>query len=248
MIFRLLGLIVLPLLAWWLGHSLSKRFALTARQSRILFVIIAALLVVGVLILLGRLPAQFIIAPLGAAAAFILRFLPTLLRLMPFWGMLKSRVAGAGHRHSNQSSRIRTEFFDMELQHQSGNLDGRILKGQFVNQQLSALSLEQLLQVYRDCASDSDSVQILEAYLDRAHADWRQHSGTQSQARGEPDESVMTKALALEILGLEGEPDKQAIVTAHRHLMQKMHPDRGGSSYLAKKINAAKEFLLQHLT
>ena len=55
----------------------------------------------------------------------------------------------------------------------------------------------------------------------------------------------MTRELALEILGLKGEPDRDEIIKAHRTLMQRMHPDRGGSDYLAKKINQAKDFLLK---
>ena len=54
----------------------------------------------------------------------------------------------------------------------------------------------------------------------------------------------MTKELAIEILGLDAAPNRNQIIKAHRSLMQKLHPDRGGSDYLAKKINAAKDFLL----
>lgn len=247
MIFRLLGLIALPLVAYWLVRSAGQRFSLTPRQNRILFFIVAVFLVVGVLIILGRLPIHFIVAPLGAFAAFILRFLPTLLRLLPFWSMFKSRMGSAGPRSSNQSSKIRTEFLEMALDHQSGDLDGRVIKGQFLNQSLSSLSLEQLAELYRECASDADSVQVLEAYLERSHPEWRD---SMHQHQGQPQsdlESTMTRELAMEILGLEGDPDKKAIIKAHRSLMQKMHPDRGGSSYLAQKINAAKDFLIKQL-
>jgi len=246
MIVRLLGLLLLPILAYYLVRSLRNRFTLTPRQSQILFVIVAALLIVGVLVVLGRLPIHFIFAPIGAALAFILRFLPTLLRLMPFWGMLKSRVVNA-QANSNQSSTIRTRFLDMKLDHDSGDLDGQVLEGQFASQSLSTLNLEQLIALYRECATDSDSVQVLEAYLDRTQASWREHVGDSGQQSTAESESVMSRELALEILGLEGEPDKEAVIKAHRSLMQKLHPDRGGSSYLAQKINAAKDFLLAQM-
>ena len=79
MIFRLLVLLLLPVMAYYLVKSARSRFNLTPRQTQILFAIMAALLVVAVLVLMGRLPVQFIFAPLGAAGAFLLRFLPTLL-------------------------------------------------------------------------------------------------------------------------------------------------------------------------
>ncbi len=245
MIARLLALLVLPILAYYLVKSLRQRFSLTPRQTRVLFFIIAALLAVAILVLLGRLPVHFIFAPLGAAAAFILRFLPTLLRLAPFWGMFRSRVASASAGKSNQSSKIRTRFLAMELDHASGDLDGQVLEGQFASQRLSELALEQLIALYRECAADADSVQILEAYLDRTHSEWRDHIGGGGGHEHAPSESAMSRELALEILGLEGDPDKDEIIKAHRSLMQKLHPDRGGSSYLAQKINAAKDFLLK---
>lgn len=246
MVFRLLGLLILPLLAYYLVKSLRNRFSFTPRQTQVLFFIVTFLLIVGVLVLLGRVPVHFILAPLGAVAAFVLRFLPTLLRLLPFWGLLKSKMGSAGTRSGQQSSKIRTQFLAMELDHATGALDGQVLAGQFASQRLSTLSLEQLIALYRECASDPDSVQILEAYLDRSHADWREQFGATGQHAETDAEANMTRALALEILGLEGDPDKEAIIKAHRSLMQKMHPDRGGSSYLAKKINAAKDFLLKH--
>ena len=244
MIFRLLTLIVLPVLAWFVLRSARTRFNLTANQTRVLFSIVAALLVIAVLILMGRLPVQFILAPIGAAGAFLLRFLPALLRLLPFWQMLRSRTASAQTRRAGQSSTIRTEFLAMELQHESGQLDGRVLKGSFAEKMLSSLALPQLLQLREQCAADADSMQVLEAYLDRVHKEWRSQSEYAGPA--EPlDDLPMTRAVALEILGLEEGASTGDITAAHRTLMQKLHPDRGGSDYLAKKINLAKDFLLR---
>jgi DnaJ-class molecular chaperone len=91
-------------------------------------------------------------------------------------------------------------------------------------------------------------LQVLIAYLDRNHADWRDVAGEKaSQSSSTPpqlDDSHMTRPLALEILGLSDPVEEKEIADSHRALMQKLHPDRGGSGYLAKKINAARDFLL----
>lgn len=247
MILRLLALVALPFMAYYMAKSIGKRFALTPRQNRFLFFITAALLVIGVLVVMGRLPIQFILAPMGAAAAFALRMLPTLLRLLPIWQMIKSRTASANPRDQGQTSTIRTDFLEMELKHSSGDMDGLVLKGRHARKQLSSLSLEELITLHAECGSDADSRQVLEAYIDRNHADWREQT-EQAEAQHEiVDESVMTRDLALEILGLGDSITKEKVIKTHRNLMQKMHPDRGGSDYLAKKINAAKEFLMECL-
>lgn len=244
MIIRLLALLVLPLIAYYFVKDVSQRFSFTSRQTRILFLIVAALLVIAVLILLGRLPASFIIAPLGAAAAFVLRFLPMLLRLLPMWHLFKGRAAAARPRAEGQTSTIRTEYLAMELAHDSGDMDGEVLKGKYASQILSTLNLDQLLDLYGECRADIDSNQVLEAYIERNHPDWREQGGFSEEQSVAPDNAAMDHQLALEILGLVDPVESDDVVQAHRKLMQKMHPDRGGSDYLAKKINAAKEFLL----
>lgn len=172
-----------------------------------------------------------------------------LLRLLPMWQMVKGRSASAKPRSEHQTSTIRTQFFDMELRHDDGSMDGDVLVGSFSGQRLSSLKLGQLLDLYQECSEDSDSAQVLEAYIDKVHPDWRDHEHARHHDRSaqtdeEPD---MTMTLALEILGLDESTDKDQVIKAHRSLMQKLHPDRGGSDYLAQKINAARDFLIKQL-
>ncbi len=247
MIFRLLALLLLPIMAYYFVKSISQRFSLSAQQNRLLFFLVVSLLVIAVLIAIGRLPAQFILAPIGVAATFLLRMLPTLLRFLPMWHLFRSRAASAKSAKSGQISTIRTEFFEMELRHDDGSMDGKVLRGHFVEKRLSALELQELLALYQECRVDADSNQVLEAFIDRNFSEWRDQAETQShdEAVTVSDESVMTKSLALEILGLDEAAGREQVSKAHKSLMQKMHPDRGGSDYLAKKINAAKDFLLK---
>lgn len=247
MIFRILALLFLPILAYLMVRSIRNRFSLSSRQSKLLFAVLVFVLVISSLVILGRLPIHFILAPIGVAATYLLRMLPMLLRLLPMWQMLKSRTSFGANRSQGQSSTIRTEFLAMELDHDTGNMDGIVLKGKFAQRKLSTLSQSELQEMLNECVNDSDSSQVLQAYLDRTHPSWREQSGTAEGNTEITDESVMTRSLALEILGLSENAGRHEIVKAHRHLMQKMHPDRGGSDYLAKKINAAKDFLEKEL-
>ena len=240
MISRLLALIAMPIIAYFVAQSVSKRFSLTPRQNRILFVIIAALLVVGILVILGRLPIQFILAPLGAAAVF-------LMRILPMWQLIKSRSAAAKPRQRGQTSTIRTQYLVMELQHDTGEMDGFVLKGNYAQQRLVDLSLKELLMLYGECNEDADSIHVLEAYLDRQHPGWTEQVSRSNKYQQTADDSIMTRDLAIEILGLSEAASKEEVVKAHRQLMQGLHPDRGGSDYLAKKINMAKDYLLKEL-
>ena len=87
---------------------------------------------------------------------------------------------------------------------------------------------------------------LLQAYLDRVHGDdWRQRAnGGREQPRDPGHAGEMSREEALQILGLGADAGEAEIVEAHRRLMQKLHPDRGGSAYLAARINLAKDILL----
>jgi hypothetical protein len=142
----------------------------------------------------------------------------------------------------------------MTLDHETGAMDGEVLEGPFQGQRLGDLRLEQLLrmlELYQD--SDQQSASVLTAYLEREHPDWREQASQRSAEWQEDPGSTgggsaaarpMTRADALAILGLEANADPDQIRAAHRRLMQKLHPDRGGSDYLAAQINAAKTLLL----
>ena len=142
-----------------------------------------------------------------------------------------------------QSSDVETEFFRMVLDHDSGEMTGTVLKGDFAGRDLGDLSLEQLLDLFEAClAADEKSAQVLEAYLDRSrHAAWRDTmDGRHGGASGAP----MTTDEARDILGVGRDAGPGEIRAAHRELMKQNHPDHGGSTYLAAKINQAKDLLL----
>ena len=168
---------------------------------------------------------------------------PLLLRA---WGAL-NRARAAQGPSPGSSSRVEADWLRMTIDHDTGKLAGDVLKGTFRGRTLDSLAPEELLALLHECRrSDPESARLLETYLDRRLGDdWKEsedsgrdpHDFAQGQA-------PMTASQAFEILGLEPGASRDAIVSAHRRLIQKLHPDRGGSSYLAAQINRAKDVLL----
>lgn len=246
MILRFIALLILPVASYYLAQALSSRFNFTRRQRNFVFVFLSAVLVTGVLIALGRLPIQFILAPIGVAATFMIRFLPTLIRFLPIWQMFRNRTTQSIPNSSNSSSKLRTLFLAMELNHQTGDMAGEVLNGRFAGRKLDELDAAQVAELFRECIKDSDSRQVLQAYIERMHPEWEGNDLYREGAQQDEGADEMSRPLAMEILGLSDDATHDEIVSAHRALMRKMHPDRGGSDYLAKKINLAKEFLLKN--
>lgn len=74
---------------------------------------------------------------------------------------------------------------------------------------------------------------------------WQNARRTRAGAAAKTDNpGLMTRARALEIMGLEVSANRDEIHAAYKRLMQKVHPDRGGSDYLAAQLNAARDCLL----
>jgi hypothetical protein len=252
-LFRLLAPLLLVALVYWAVYRASQRLQLNRNQFYWLLGLSSVLLFVLILIILGRLPIQAVAAPVFFLLTFLMRNAHWLARLSSLFrgrsiggGLGGGGSGGAGAAGGARVSTIHTRWLSMELQHDSGEMDGEVLEGQFAGERLADLTLGQLLSLAGDCRDDNDSIQILEAYLDRAYPDWREQASSEQQSSGNAGSSAsaMNEAEALAILGLEAGASEDDIVRAHRRLMQKMHPDRGGSDYLAQRINQARDFLL----
>lgn len=179
------------------------------------------------------------------AAAFLV---PWLLRLR---GM-RNWARAARPRAGGQRSTVRTRFVAMELDHDTGEMDGEILEGPYKGKRLSDLDLDSLIDLLHQATQeDGQSAQVLQSYLDRAHGDeWRERAGDAGASGGggqgpNSGSSQMSWDEAHEVLGLEPGASAADIKAAHRQLIREYHPDRGGSDYLAAKINEAKDLLLK---
>ena len=172
---------------------------------------------------------------------FFLIFL--LAMLLPF-ALRMFRRFGNARPSPGQSSDVETAYLRMALDHDSGEMTGTVLTGDFAGRDLGDLSLDELLDLFYEClGADEKSAQVLEAYLDRGrHAKWRDAMDAR-QGRG-VGKTAMTMDEARDILGVGPGAGSDEIRVAYRELMKQNHPDRGGSTYLAAKINLAKDLLL----
>jgi hypothetical protein len=220
-------LLLLGLLA--LGHLFIRANPRTLARVFKLVGIVAAAFVGLLLIVSGRAASLIGIAPL-----LLLAFLG--------WRQAARRRAAAGGPRPGASSTVATRYFRMSLDHDSGTISGEVTAGRFAGRSLADLSLEDLLELRRECSDDPQSVSILEGYLDKLHPDWR--GGASAKAPPTGSAGAMTVEEARAILGVEPGASAEDIREAHRRLMQKLHPDRGGSTYLAAQINRARDLLL----
>lgn len=168
------------------------------------------------------------------------------LGLIGYLSLWPVSFSGRTQKSPGRASRVRTAFLEMELDHDSGAIRGRVLSGQHQGASLDDLDVQTLLALLGE--TDEDSRRLLAAYLDHKQPNWREHAtsddseANRSRARGS---GKMTEEEAHQILGLQPGATAEAIARAHRSLMKKLHPDQGGSTYLAARINEAKEVLLR---
>ncbi|MDK8462655.1 DnaJ domain-containing protein [Marinobacter sp. SS13-12] len=240
--------IILAVVAWfWLrSQPASQR-----KPAIIKLVLFSGILMVVVMALTGRL--HFLFALLGFLFPLLRRFLPGLLggsRPGGFGGGAGG-TEGAEAQTGNQSN-VASDILNMTLDHDSGDMTGEILKGPMAGRALADLGEGEFIELLQYCRQhDDDSARLLETYLDRRFGDsWRAddpHNGDDSE-RGESEERYrggsLSESEARDILGVEPDASRNDIIQAHRRMMQKMHPDRGGSNYFAARINEAKELLL----
>jgi hypothetical protein len=225
------GIVVLALLLWAL-HSFSQA---NPRTLAIVFKTgggVGALALAGFLGMRGRLD---IAVPLGLTGLGLLGWLP--------WSM--ASLGSRTQKSTGQISRVRSAFLEMELDHDTGAMRGRILAGPHEGAALDSLDVATLIACLADI--DEESQALLMAYLDRREPGWREHAqGGAATGTGRAWASgKMTEEEAYQILGVQPGASAEDIGRAHRSLMKKLHPDQGGSTYLAARVNEAKDILLR---
>ncbi|HET7594036.1 MAG TPA: DnaJ domain-containing protein [Stellaceae bacterium] len=167
-----------------------------------------------------------------------------------FVGAVQRRRQAARDRPPPRSSEVETDCIRMRLDHDSGTMAGIVRRGVFAGRRLDELTRSELLALWRQCrVEDEPGANLLEAYLDRLMPDWRaeaRRGGSGGGGKGGARSAdAMTRAEAYEVLGLSWGAGESEIREAHRRLMMKLHPDQGGSTYLAAKLNRAREILLR---
>jgi len=230
MVTLVFGALVLALVLWLINSFAKTDPKKVAAIGKIAGGIVA-LAVAAFLALRGELAVAI---PLGAAGLGML-------------GWLQLYPAGFGARTQKspgQVSRVRSAFLEMELDHDTGAMHGRILAGPHEGASLDTLDVATLTGLI--ASIDEESRTLLAAYLDRRDPAWREHAqGDPAAGRGSVSRGPMTPEEAYQILGLQPGADADAIVRAHRTLMKKLHPDQGGTNYLAARVNEAKDTLLR---
>lgn len=186
--------------------------------------------------------AALLVSGRGAQALWALvLFGPAIWRAVQGWRAARTFARG-GAASPGQASDVETSHLAMGLDHDSGRMSGRVKAGRFAGRELADLDLPLLLDLLGElAAADPEGLPLLEAWLDRAHPEWRDAAAPPPpRAAG----GKMTRAEAFEVLGLAEGADEAAIRAAHRRLMRAAHPDQGGSDWLASRLNEARDVLL----
>lgn len=198
------------------------------------------LLIVAMLLLVLTGRVHWIGALFAALLPILRNALPLILKLLPALSFLRSQRSQS-QPSSGKQSEVNTPTLTMVMDHDNQRLHGQVHRGPYAGQALDQLTLEQLQQLLEYCQQeDQEAYQLLVSYLNhRFGSRWQQHQSPSL------DEGELSIAEAYETLGLKPGASKKEINHAHRQLIQKFHPDRGGNDYLAAKINRAKDILLK---
>lgn len=230
-------MVVGGLVALWLFLDWFKRARPQAAGRAVKAVGFGLLALFGVwLVLTGK------VAGLFAVAAGAMPWIARAVRVHGWWQVLR-RMGGrarGGRAQGGGASQVETRFLRMELDHDSGRFDGQVLDGVLRGRLLSSLGLDEALALWREVAVDGESARVLEAWLDRAWPEWRDRVSTAAP----PSRGGMTVEEAREILGVDAGASADDIRAAHRRLMVANHPDHGGSTWIAARVNQARDLLL----
>lgn len=237
--------IIAGLLLLWLGSTVLRQFlranpaavAKGVKQGGGFVILVAAL----IMLVRGQIEAAIGLGGLGMWLTSGQR--------APDW----SQVFGTRMRRSQRTSRVRSASIEMELDHESGRMTGRVLAGPFRGRLLDDLAPGESRGLYAACAAqDPEGARLLEAYLDRRFAGWREADQTERDAgradfagQGRSRPGAMSQDEAYELLGLAQGASREEVARAHRTLMKRFHPDHGGSTDMAARVNEAKDVLMR---
>ncbi len=227
------ALLVLILLARLLAGADARKLARALRKMAG----VAALAAAGFLLMRGALPLAIPLAVFGLAL------------VGRSSGLGFGGPFGSARKTPGQASHVRTDKLEMALDHDSGHMEGKVLAGRFTGRALSSLGDNEVFELLDELQTEgAQEAALIEAYLDWRRPGWREQGESKDAKaeppRGRPRGSRMSVEEAYAVLGIVKGASEDDIRQAHRRLMMKMHPDQGGSTYLAARINEAKEVLL----
>jgi hypothetical protein len=189
----------------------------------------------GAVLLLLRVPLLGILfLAVGAALPLALR-----------WNALWPDFGAASGWPRGKTSRISTKYLTMELNHDNGVIEGRVLAGRHRDRRLAELTFEQLLDVREDCQLD-DAESVVDRGLSRplhgaTGVPGRRAGESSGNARPAPRGRDDTRR-PMRCSGWRRASDAESATPITAWI--KLHPDHGGSDYLAAKINQARDLLL----
>ena len=236
---RLILLIAIVFILWYFiqqAKGLQNKSSKEAKAALWRIIFIGLFGITLALVVTGK--AHWLAAAFTALLPLTRNVAGIALRAMPF--------LQAWQRHSGAQfgPRLKTDSLEVKVNIGNGSIDGTVLKGEFEGQALSSLNkeqLDQLLTVFHN--EDPKAAKLLNAYMARRFHNSSEEQYQQQYAKTDTDTAIEE---AWQILGLEQGASKEEITKAHKRLIQKLHPDRGGNDYLAAKINAAKDALLKN--
>lgn len=188
-----------------------------------------AALAAGYFLLRGRVEIALV---LGSVAFPILRF-----------GRIGPWTFESETPSEDNISSVRSRYIAMTLDHATGAVSGKVIYGEFQGIDLVNLGENETRRLLNAVSSDPDSLALLESWLDKNRAGWREWLASHPEPG--PGVEIDEDATAYEVLGLRPGATAEDIKAAHRKLMMGVHPDQGGSNFLASKINEAKDRLLK---
>jgi len=226
-----LAIVVLGLMLWAFKRW-QKLPAARRKKVAIQYLLYAAILICLIAVLTGRLHwFGAVFAGVLAAARF---GFSTMIRVLPFLKMF-------GNSDLLGTPEFETEFLKVQIDLQSGKISGIVIAGPHAGKSILDLSSDEIDELSKHYqAHDKKSFYLIRVIQQRNGRTFDQEPSYPSVGDPSVDE-------ALQILGLTPNPNKKDVITAHRSLMQKLHPDRGGNDYLAARVNLAKEVLIKHI-